>query len=62
MLVSALLDNTFLFRLSRTRPFEIGAIPCSGVSVTTHEVIEALTSLVHLIIAFCATWRIDEGD
>ena len=38
MLVSALLGNTFLFKLSRTRPFEIGAIPCSGVSVTTHEV------------------------
>ena len=38
MLVSALLGNTFLFRLSRTRPFEIGALPCSGVSVTTHEV------------------------
>ena len=35
MLVSALLGNTFLFRPSRTKPFEI---PCSGVSLTTHEV------------------------
>ena len=38
MLVSALLGNTFLFRLSRTRPLEIRVIPCTGVSVTTHEV------------------------
>ena len=39
MLVSALLGNTFLFRLSRTKPFEIGAIPCSGVSPFDHRVL-----------------------
>ena len=37
-LVSGLWGVTFLFRLSRTRPFEIGALLCSSVSVTTHEV------------------------
>ena len=37
-LVSALLGNTFLFRLSRTRSSKIGGLPCSGVSVTTPEV------------------------